>query len=110
MTFQRIYTALALTMLFAAWITASLAHAKSGRAHDISNPSFQKCMRMARHPSTCRRLWQALRATRPVLSNELQCIVAEREPPPHRGRSFRPNSMHLFADLNVGRKQTRQPL
>ena len=60
MTFQRIYTALALTMLLAAWtliITASLAHAKSGRAHDISNPSFQKCMRMARHASTCRRLW-----------------------------------------------------
>src|SRR5262249_17660196 len=27
-------------------------------------------------------LGQALRATRPVLSNELQCIVAEREPPP----------------------------
>ena len=60
MTFQRICTALALAMLLAAWtliITASLAHATSGRAHDISNPGFQKCLRMARHASTCRRLW-----------------------------------------------------
>jgi len=52
--------ALSLTMLLAAWtllIAASLAHAKSGRAHDISDPAFQKCLARARHSATCRRLW-----------------------------------------------------
>jgi hypothetical protein len=29
---------------------------ESGRAHDISNPSFQKCMAHL-DPATCRRLW-----------------------------------------------------